>query len=254
MIHRATSLDSFVVGVDGCRAGWIAVARSSAGLVYRIHESFKDLVDSWAHARYIFVDIPIGLPFKASPARSCDIEARRRLGPGRASSVFPAPCRAAVHASSLEQARARNLLELGKSLSAQAWGICPKIAEVDILLSTLPAVRELVKEVHPELSFCALNGSRPMQFSKKRRVGSIERLAVLEQLEPGAPDLIERALRETRRADVGRDDVHDALVAMLTVGAGHDLASPLPEDRQFDENGLPMRMWMPAQRYKSRGS
>jgi predicted RNase H-like nuclease len=154
----------------------------------------------------------------------------------------------------LEQARARNLLELGKSLSAQAWGICPKIAEVDILLSTRPAVRELVKEVHPELSFCALNGGRPMQFSKKRQCGSIERLAILQQLEPGAPDLIERTLSETRRADLGRDDVHDALVAMLTAGAGPDLAFPLPEDRQVDEIGLRMRMWMPAQRCESRGA
>jgi predicted RNase H-like nuclease len=238
-------LEPSCVGVDGCRAGWIAVSRTSAGLVYRIHESFSDLVATWTSARHIFVDIPIGLPSGLIPARACDVEARRRLGPGRASSVFAPPCRKAAHAANIDQAREFNRRELGKSLSAQAWGICPKIAEVDLLLCSRPALQDQVKEVHPELSFWALNCGRPMQYAKKNSHGAAERMAVLEHWVPGACALIERVLIQHRRSEVGRDDVVDALAAMVTASAGMDRVSCLPAYSQADARGLPMCMWVP---------
>lgn len=239
-------LQPTVVGVDGCRAGWIAVAQSSGELVYRIHKNFADLVTTWAAARHIFVDIPIGLPSKAMPARPCDIEARRRLGPGRASSVFSPPCREAAHAQNLEQARELNQRELGRSLSAQAWGICPKIAEVDLLLCAYPSLQDRVKEVHPELSFWALGGGRPMRHAKKNAAGAAERIEILEQWEPAARSLIERVLMERRRLEVGRDDVIDALAAMLTAQADLERITRLPADLQCDARELPMCMWISA--------
>ena len=191
---------------------------------------------------------PIGLPWAARPSRACDVEARRRLGPGRASSVFAPPCRDAVHAPSLAEAREINLRELGRSLSAQAWGICPKIAEADSLLSAHPSLRQQVKEVHPELSFWALNRGRPMQFSKKRPEGAAERIALLMEFEPGTQGLIDRVLTENRRSAVAPDDVVDAIAAMLTALPGTWSATAVPDETHVDALGLPTVMWIPAHR------
>jgi predicted RNase H-like nuclease len=242
--------EPLAVGVDGCRAGWIAVARGKDGLEYRLHPTFAELLQTWPPAARFFVDVPIGLPSRACPSRRCDTEARQRLGSGRASSVFSPPCREAAHAADLRQAREINLREVGRSLSAQAWGICPKIAEVDELLSNDPALVNRVKEVHPELLFWALNAGRAMQHAKKSRDGAQERTALIGRLEPHGPELIERVLREHRRARVGRDDVVDAIAAMLTAGAGNEKAwNPritVPSVPEVDNIGLPMCMWIPG--------
>jgi predicted RNase H-like nuclease len=167
----ATTVQSepMVVGVDGCRAGWIAVARGKDGLEYQLHTTFDELLQSWPRAAIIFVDIPIGLPSRTCPSRRCDTEARRVLGPGRASSVFSPPCREAARAADVDTARDINQSEVGRSLSAQAWGICPKIAEVDKLLSRDPALARKVREVHPELLFWALNAGCAMQHAPPRQ-------------------------------------------------------------------------------------
>ncbi|PIV88003.1 MAG: hypothetical protein COW48_08430 [Hydrogenophilales bacterium CG17_big_fil_post_rev_8_21_14_2_50_63_12] len=52
------------VGVDGCRAGWIAVAHDGTALTYRVHSRFSELLASWRGADRILVDIPIGLPWR----------------------------------------------------------------------------------------------------------------------------------------------------------------------------------------------
>jgi len=206
------------------------------------------LASAWHAAEQVFVDIPIGLPSATRPSRACDIEARRRLGPGRASSVFAPPCRDAVHALNLDDARAINQRELGRSLSAQAWGICPKIAEADTLLRAHPSLVQLFKEVHPELSFWALNGGRPMQFAKRAPEGSAERITLLMELEPGTQALIDRVLKENRRSAVGSDDVVDAIAAMLTTLPGTWSATAVPEEAHVDEFGLPTCMWIPGRR------
>jgi predicted RNase H-like nuclease len=163
----------------------------------------------------ILVDIPIGLPWRECPHRPCDTLARRHLGP-RAPSVFSPPTRAATQATSLAEARELNLQEVGRSVSAQAWGICRKIAEADSLLRGNSAARSRVVEVHPELCFWALNGRRPMAHYKASHRGRQERLAVLERWSPGVGDLLNQVLTERRRTEVMADDVLDAVAACVT--------------------------------------
>lgn len=241
--------EPLTVGVDGCPAGWIAVANGQDGLECRLHTTFGELLQSWPPAAQIFVDIPIGLPSKAIPSRRCDAEARRLLGPGRASSVFSPPCRDAAYAADIGQAREINLREVGRSLSAQAWGICSKIAEVDALLRADPALTHRVKEVHPELLFWALNGGRAMHHAKKTRDGADERTALIADHDPRAPEFIQRVLDMHRRTQVGKDDVIDALAAMLTGGAARsgerNAAITVPAVPEIDSFGLPMCMWIP---------
>ena len=89
------------IGVDGCRAGWIAVTKDRDELKYRIYPCAQDLVATFPNAERILIDIPIGLAWKASPIRPCDRLAREILGLRR-SSVLPVPYRDAAYASSLE--------------------------------------------------------------------------------------------------------------------------------------------------------
>ena len=67
-------------------------------------------------------------------------------------------------------------------MSQQAWGICPKIKQVDDAIT--PGYQKWVFEVHPEVSFWALNQCRPMKHNKKTSGGSLERLTLLHSVFP----------------------------------------------------------------------
>lgn len=231
-----------VVGVDGCRAGWLAVYRADGALAYRIHENVAALMRTHRTPAAVFIDVPIGLPWPGQERRPCDVLARQALGPARAPSVFSPPCRSAANAGSIEAARKLNLAALGRSLSAQAWGICPKLAEVDGWLLEHLDDRPRLLDVHPEVCFWALNGRRPMLHRKSRQEGRAERLALLTSLEPDVHELLEQVLRETRRKDVEVDDVLDAVVALLTGSLQHGSLQALQGSPISDDRGLPMRM------------
>jgi len=88
------------VGVDGCRAGWLAIGLETEGN-WQVNV-FPDVSSLWNHHRgasLILIDIPIGLKASGKAERRCDPVVRKLLGPRR-SSVFPAPCRGAIYASS----------------------------------------------------------------------------------------------------------------------------------------------------------
>ena len=85
------------VGVDGCRAGWLAIGLETEGN-WQVN-MFSDVSRLWDYHRQaslILIDIPIGLKTGGKAERRCDPEARKLLGPRR-SSVFPAPCREAIY-------------------------------------------------------------------------------------------------------------------------------------------------------------
>src|SRR5438270_13694603 len=88
-------MSEHVVGVDGCRGGWLVcrfdLAAETIDLL-TVTTSFAQILEREKIACCIAVDIPIGLPEPGS-ARRCDVEARRILTRVRASSVFPAPSR-----------------------------------------------------------------------------------------------------------------------------------------------------------------
>jgi predicted RNase H-like nuclease len=230
------------VGVDGCKAGWLAVTRKGAGLEHRVFPHIRELVNGFRDAQRILVDIPIGLPWPGVPVRPCDQLARRLLGNPRRSSVFPVPCREALAACSLQEARAINTARIGKSVSEQTWGISPKIAQVDRFLLADNVRRLLVREIHPEVCFWALAGRRPMQHKKKTEEGLEERLAVLRHHEPCIASFLDYVLRDTLREEVQADDVLDATVAFVTSEARDGELASLVGDPSHDLAGLPMEM------------
>jgi predicted RNase H-like nuclease len=229
---------TFVRGVDGCPAGWLAATfESRVGLVsFQIHESATELLA--AQAAVTAIDIPIGLP--DSEARRCDLEARRLLGP-RASSVFPAPARATLAHAEYSAACDASAAACGKRLSKQAFAILPKIAEVDTALRADPEGARRVFEVHPEVCFAVWNGRQPMRHPKASGFGFAERLALVEDAFPGAA---ERARGQFGRSEVSDDDILDALAALWTARRiERNVAVRLPEAEIRDRAGLPMVMW-----------
>ncbi len=148
-----------LAGIDGCRGGWL-VARatvSSVGHVLHAKLSLAETIDEAVRGVDLAaIDIPIGLPDAATPGgRACDIAARKRLGI-RASSVFSAPVRGVLAATTYDQAlaisRSSSIHNLG--LSKQTWNLVPKIREVDDWIT--PTRQRRLRETHPELVFATL--------------------------------------------------------------------------------------------------
>jgi predicted RNase H-like nuclease len=227
-----------VIGVDGCAGGWIAASRDARGAICCRHvNALAELFGNSLCPRVVAVDVPIGLLERG--ARDCDVEARRLLGVRR-SSVFPAPIRPILTATSQADAsRIRHRVE-GKGVSIQTWAIVPKIVEVDGCLRADEARREIVREVHPEVSFFFLNGERPMNAAKRKADGQAERLSVLRKWAGGA---IVDALARRRELDCKADDIVDALVALWTaerIASG--TAISIPVKPPLDAYGLRMEM------------
>ncbi len=146
-------VDGAVLGVDGCPAGWVGALLVGHRITLHVAPAVELLVSRLERPPAVVgIDIPIGLPDDGS--READRLARTRLPPGRKSSVFPTPVRAAVLADTWPEANAANRAASGKGLSHQGFNLCRKIAEVDAWLGRRAGVR--VVEVHPEVSFAAL--------------------------------------------------------------------------------------------------
>ena len=190
-----------VLGVDGCRTGWVGallrattydvlVAADIASLVASARRAAPDLA-------VVAVDIPIGLPDATS--RDIDVLARRRLPAGRKSSVFPTPSRAATEESTYAEANAANKRALGKGLSRQAFGILPKIVDVDAYVRGAPGLRIL--EAYLEVSFAELDPACVVP-SKTTRRGVTARRAALAGAGLGPPAYL--PVRVRRRRPPGR--------------------------------------------------
>ncbi|MCC5875599.1 MAG: DUF429 domain-containing protein [Candidatus Sumerlaeia bacterium] len=233
-----------VVGVDGCPAGWIGAALNldSGRFTFMVFNRFASLLDTFPDAQCIAVDIPIGLYSAAEPGgRECDREARALLGRGKTSSVFSAPCRGVLSVTNYPDALQVNRASSshGIGLSIQAYNIVPKIREVDECLT--PALQEKIREVHPEVSFRALNGGNPIAEGKKSLAGREIRRRLLAK---NGFQKIAMMTRDIRVKAAGKDDILDALAACwsarrIALGTGERIP-PVPP---VDSKGLRMEIW-----------
>jgi len=227
------------LGIDGCHAGWFAVAVEGDGaLRWRCTGTLADLLAMERGVGLALIDIPIGL---AEGDRECDRLARRRLG-CRRGSVFAPPARDTLAARDYREALRINREHAGRGLSLQSWNIVPKIREVDALLQAQPALRGRLRESHPELAFAALNGGQPMPHNKRHCQGREERLCVLESRLPRVRAFLAEVLAATRRRDVAADDVLDATVLSVLARQGAERLATLPAQPPQDETGLAMEM------------
>jgi predicted RNase H-like nuclease len=228
-------------GVDGCPAGWLCVALDTdiGEVCGEIQTDSGRLLNCNGRADVVTaIDIPIGLP-SAGP-RPCDGPVRGLLG-ARASSVFPAPVRAALSADSYKAACDASAKACGKRLSKQTYAILPKIRDVDSALRGRSAQPSGVYEVHPELSFYFWNGRRPMRHPKTTGFGFLERYRLVEHAFRDAADRIRGTFE---RKAVSDDDILDAFAALWTAQRIHaGVAQRVPETEERDQCGLLMRMF-----------
>jgi predicted RNase H-like nuclease len=178
------------------------------------------------------IDIPIGLT--ASGPRSCDLEARRLLGPRR-SSVFPAPAREVLRAWSYEEACAISRRVNGRAISKQLYNILPKICEVDRLLSAPSSRPRHLFEMCPELSFATITG-HPMPHNKRTPEGRAERMEALRLPFGDVTSLVERP-----PTGAAPDDVFDALAGAWTARR-YAAGTCLRLGGEVDEKGLRMEV------------
>ena len=113
--------DRTIAGVDGCKAGWIAVTLTPGGQPQAaIFRTFAALVDSLPGDAVIAVDMPIGLPeITRKGGRGPEMLVRPLLG-ARQSSVFSIPSRAAVYAAVEEFTTLERWYEAHRMASAVA--------------------------------------------------------------------------------------------------------------------------------------
>lgn len=228
------------VGVDGCRAGWVAIALSEDGAPsHLVAPTIADVALRYPVALAL-VDVPIGLRGHERQERQCDTQARSLLGPRR-SSVFAAPCRSALAHTSYEAASAENHRCTGRKLSKQSFNIAPRILDVEEYLRRSWATGPVIREMHPEICFWALAG-RPMAHAKRTEEGASERLDVLSAHLPAARAILAEVTAAHPRSAVRPDDVIDALAGAVTGLASVLRLRTLPETPERDGRNLRMEM------------
>jgi predicted RNase H-like nuclease len=251
--------DPVLVGVDGCKAGWVAVSRRPADHPsVATFSTFPALVQAFPDDTVIAVDMPIGLPdFSGKGGRGPESLVRPLLGQ-RQSSVFSIPSRAAVYAetapfSTVEawyQAHrrasdvARATSNPPRGVSIQAFGIFAKIREIDSLLIERTDLRRRVFESHPEVAFCRINGGEPMRLPKKIK-GSVNLAGMDERKELLCGHGYARSfLDQAPPRGAAADDFLDAACMMLIAGRiACGEARALPDPPLADRFGIPVAIW-----------
>ena len=221
-----------VLGADGCKGGGWVVAMIDGEGELSWHAAadtavLLDLADEY-DADAVAMDVPIGLPALGA-RRPCDDLARARLGLRR-SSVFAAPPREVLSCARYAEAR-----PIAPSLSAQAFGLVPRIREVDEALRARgPQVHERVVECHPEVAFAAMAAGLVALAPKTSAAGALQRIALLEDAF-GAP------LPTDPPAVASLDDALDAAAcALVALRWARGEAEVLGDET--DALGTPMRI------------
>lgn len=234
------------VGVDGCKGGWLAVARQPSGVLEAvICAELADISARWPDAM-IVVDTPIGLPTDSTQQRATDKIARKLLQDGNldahrgvGSRVFPAPPRDALELwrQGLTYHEI-NAQMRGKKISQQAFHILNKIDAADRHIS--PDQQHTIREGHPELAFLEAAGKtlppKKLQAARTLRANLLRDMGLYTD---GLPDTLGK-----RTNRWGMDDLLDACILVHVAQrclAGS--AARIPETPDTDQTGLRAEIW-----------
>jgi predicted RNase H-like nuclease len=212
-----------VAGVDGCRGGWVVVHDGAAF----VRSGFAAVLAALPPDTVVAVDIPIGLADRHEPGgRDVDRAARVHLGAKR-SSVFSSPPRCVLGARTLAEARRR-----GGRLTLQTLNLLPRIEDVDGVIT--PPLQTRVFEVHPELSFAAMDAGTPVLAPKRTQAGSRRRRELLARSGVEVP---------ARPPGASTDDLLDACALAWSARRVVDgVASRIPDAPRCDDRGLRMEL------------
>lgn len=229
------------IGIDGCRDGWIVAAIRDGVLKLHKYADLEELTEKIPFDSCL-IDMVIGLQGNEEQIRPDAIA--RKILKGRASTVFPAPCRKAVYGETKEERLAANVQVLHKKFTSQTDAIIPKMREVDEFLQANSHYKNVIQESHPEVCFARLKGS-VLMTSKHDSDGIRERATVIGTYLPEVTeDWISSCSREMKCKE---DDVVDsiclAIVANLML---QGRTETIPSEPMTDDTGLLMQMVIPC--------
>lgn len=212
---------TMVVGLDGCRHGWIAAVVEDGRLArFEFQQSAAAALQAYSVAAVLVFDTPIGL--SKNGRRAADYEARAFLGTERGRSVFGAPPRAVLEAKTFEEARelAAQSRDDGRTLTQQTFRLLPKIRQLDEIVDSCA-----VREAHPEVSFAEMNGGSGLA-NKKTWDGLMQRRALLAAQGLAVPDTVGNVSEKA-----SADDIVDAAAcawtaARIAAGTAQSLPDP----------------------------
>ena len=123
-----------------------------------------------------------------------------------------------------------------------SWNLYPRIRDVDAELQRNSHLRDKVYEVHPEISFKALNDGVPIIAAKRNPKGeSIRRSLVENHFGSGAFDEIRK---NHYLKDVANHDINDAFAVLWTAERIYRReAVVMPAEAEVDSVGLRMGIW-----------
>jgi len=229
-----------VLGIDAYTKGWIGVVLDGGAFVGAyIADRLTKLLAAVYDIQAVGIDMPLGLV--ETGRRQADVDARVLVGKRR-NSVFLVPPRAVWkqedntwYDDSGEQANQRcrqltrdELSPDGYGLSRQTWALHVKLREANMCLDTKEYP---LHEVHPEVSFAAMNAAMNTGKPLHRKISWAGHIARRELLAEHGIHL------PHQRGDAGKarlDDVLDAAAAAWSahrIATGHAsrlLTEPLP--------------------------
>lgn len=234
------------IGIDISKGSWIAVIIDEHDFTIKKYTSINDIVNHHENIGSMIIDVPIGLPENIDEA-VCrpDTQARNLLSGTRKSSVFSVPCRQAVWANTIEDARQLNIAILGKSIASQSFGMQKYLREVDMFLDKNSQYKNEILESHPEVLFAILNNGKSIAESKLTENGLNARIDILSKYYPKAYEL-KNFFSENKYPKSIQDDIVDAFSLALAGYLGKDYGyKSIPEKPKIDSKGILMQMILP---------
>lgn len=232
----------YSVGIDGCRGGWVAAAICNGKLDIYKFDSLNEIIDELPFD-VCLIDMVIGLQGNAEQVRPDGMACK--ILKGRASTIFPAPCRRAVYGETKEGRLQANVEVLHKKFTSQTDAIIPKIREVDEFLQSNVQYKNQLQESHPEVCFARLKGD-VLLTSKHDAEGVRERSAVLADY---LPEVTEAWITETAgKMKCNADDITDSVCLAITANfLMQGKTESIPPEPMMDDTGLLMQMVIPKE-------
>jgi len=220
---------SSVIGIDGCKSGWItAKILENKSISFQIIENLNDRYLQESNLSHIGIDIPLQLSH--SGKRLAEIEARSLLK-NRACTIFSPPTLNALRAKSYIDACDVNFKECGKRISKQSWNLFPKIREAQAFLENNSISKLGIFEVHPELSFMAMNDMSLIVESKKTDIGREIRINLIKKFFPRFS--FKSVRNKFKKTQVLDDDILDSIsVLWSTQRIVDNIANFVPKDHK----------------------
>ncbi|MFZ9614988.1 MAG: DUF429 domain-containing protein [Candidatus Methylopumilus sp.] len=200
---------SLIIGIDGCKSGWFSVWENQDKSIHSsVFSNLNELKNFFKNESQLIVGIDMPVVLSEVIPRQADQLARKLLSK-KASSVFTAPTPEMLDQPNYEKASLVSKKLFGKSMSLQSWYLFPKIKDVQTMIHHEDMQ---IYEIHPELSFRAMNNEQVILESKKSPEGFAIRNSLLTMHFKNF--IFEEIRRQYARKDVMDNDILDALAVL----------------------------------------